>query len=237
MITWLKDLNETGTLPTKSDILTVMRMPELWDDRIKSRWYYLENYSFPLMTQEVAADMAKFFSGKTVLEVCAGSGYVAKCVKDVAGDDVTFICTDNLDWENNSQEDIYGAWRNHYIDIEALDALEAIDKYGDQADYVMVSWPEYQSPLAKQILEKCLEKKLPLVYIGEDWGGCTGDDSFFELVDEKCEMLKETITTNYLPFEGIHDRIWLIRPKQTGITTEQLHELYERRGMTGFRPV
>jgi len=183
------------------------------------RTNYVHQYSFPLITQEVANDMANFLLGKRVLEVCAGNGYIAKCITDINSDmksNVKFICTDNYSWEGNEADTdtSFGNWSNHFYPVEKLDSVEAINKYHNEIDFVMVSWPPYSEPVAYEILKKCIEYKLPLIYIGEDWGGCTGDDRFFELISDKCIMESSIITNNYIPFEGIHDRIYVIKIKE-----------------------
>lgn len=216
---WFTKLVKDGTIPTVDDVNTTVSSSAAWKNfdmdaclkRVKLRRLYIEHFGFPLMTKEVAEDMAKFIkSGSTVLEVCAGSGYISKCIHD-ANPDIKFICTDDLSWErNNENNHCYNElWKKHFMDIVEMDALKAIETYGDQADYVLLSWPEYESPLAAEVLGMCIDKGIPVIYIGEQDYGCTANEDFFSIIYHECEM--DTITTNYIPFDGIHDDIYVIR--------------------------
>lgn len=216
---WLIKLNEDGILPTKQTIIDTVSYAAAWENfnpeassrRFATRWDYNRKYCFPLMTQEVVADMAKYLHGHKILDVCCGSGYIGKCLVD-ADDTIQVISTDNLEWER--RED-FKNWREHFVEVEDLDAVEAIEKYADQVSFVLLSWPPYGEPIGAQILKKCIEKKLPMIYIGEQWGGCTADDEFFDLISDQCEM--ELITEEYIPYEGIHDDIYVIIPHSTKI--------------------
>lgn len=213
---WFTKLVEDGTLPTKDEVLATVSAAARWDmdsmlKRTKLRRLYIEKYSFPLMTQEVAKDLANFIKGgSTVLEVCCGSGYVSKCIHD-ADPSIKFICTDNLSWErNNDRNHCYNdLWKSHFMDIIEMDAKEAIEKYADQIDYVLLSWPEYDTPIGAEILGMCVDKDIPMIYIGEQQCGCTADDDFFEIIYHECDM--DTISEEYIPFDGLHDDIYVIR--------------------------
>lgn len=89
--------------------------------------------------------------------------------------------------------------------------MEAIEKYKEIVNCIILSWPEYESDLAARVLEKCLEYNISMIYIGEDYGGCTADDEFFDMMGEKCNRIG--IVGSYVPFSSIHDDIYLVTKK------------------------
>jgi len=217
---WLRELIEENQLPSKKDVIetvsyaaafrSVRNTPYDFDDglrRTKARMVYIHHCGFPLMNREVVNDIAAFFSGMTVLEVCAGKGFISKCLKDRG---IEIITTDNMSWVDSRND--YEDWRETFVPIEKIDAVEAVKKYADQIDYVLMSWPNYDEPIGADVLQACIDHCIPLVYIGEDMGGCTADDRFFDLITEHCDGGMERITDNYIPFEGIHDSVYLITP-------------------------
>lgn len=202
---WIFTLLREGTLPGRHQIFD------------KSGWMlesciirdiYNAAFGFPLITQEVIAELKIRFESRKILEVGAGTGYLAKLLQDLG---INIKPTDTNDWAKNGNS-YYRNWNQSFTEVEEIDALEAIDKYGDEYDTVLISWPPYLKPLAYDVLTKCLEKGLKLIYIGEDEGGCTADDAFFRLVEEKCDM--DVFADSYTPFWGIHDRIYEITAKE-----------------------
>jgi len=109
--------------------------------------------------------------------------------------DIEIKITDGYLDSNGYFNSINEAW------VEALDFREAIEKYKDWFDIVLLSWPPYNESMAREVWE-LLPKNKKLLYIGEDEWGCTADDSFFEAVEGK------EIATDYIDtFPGIYDRI------------------------------
>ena len=137
---------------------------------------------------------------------------------------VDIICTDNLSWEEDSMTE----WRDHFTEIENLDCVEAIEKYGKDVKYIIMSWAPYhekESVLAYRKMKE-VNPDAVMIYIGEDKGGCTACDEFFddtymrstinyfedgdEIPPELTEELRDMASKlNFLfpSFNGIHDRI------------------------------
>ena len=67
---------------------------------------------------------------------------------------------------------------------------------------LVVSWPPYES---NTIVEVCEEWGLerPIVYIGEDQGGCNAPDAFFDKFDKD----EEAPHMPLLAWPGIHDYV------------------------------
>ena len=116
--------------------------------------------------------LAKWIKGRYVLEVMAGAGWLAKALRQY-GIDIT--PTDNK-------------VRGHktIIPVLRMRALTAIKRF-EQAEVLILSWPDYVTSDAFEAI-RAWGPDRPIVYIGEGYGGCTGDDAFHEafipLVDQ-----------------------------------------------------
>lgn len=203
-VNWFKELVENQTLPTSKDLVKTIAGGVFSDTFILSnsiREEHIKRFTFPCFSKEVIKDLIIHINGRKCLEVCAGTGWLSKLLHN-AGVDI--IATDLGTWENGK----FDLWKNKYIEMDMIDALEAIDKYHD-AEIIIMSWPEYSSPLANQVLNKCLKASKELIYIGEDSGGCTADDDFFDTLYEN-DIDMKPISDYYVPFDGIHDNIYSI---------------------------
>lgn len=203
-VKWFKDLLENETLPSAKDLSRTIAGGICSDTFMIGsiiRREHIKRFTFPCFSKEVISDLANHINGRKCLEVCAGTGWLSKLLSDAG---VNIIATDNGAWENKK----FDTWKKKYIEMDMIDALEAIDKYSD-VEVVIMSWPEYESPLANQVLNKCLETGKGLIYIGEDSGGCTADYDFFDTIYEK-DLDMKIISDYYIPYDGIHDNIYSI---------------------------
>ena len=115
-------------------------------------------------TKHLADDEIK---GRKCLEVMAGNGYLSKALSEHG---VDIIATDDKSWDG----------MNHDVfDVEKLSGVESIEKYGDNCDILIVSWPPYEDPEINEICRKWGKDKR-IIFIGEGCGGCTADDTFFD---------------------------------------------------------
>ncbi|MCM1440205.1 MAG: hypothetical protein NC131_13530 [Roseburia sp.] len=210
---WMDRVLEDGSkIPTTKEVLEWLN--DHFFGLYEYRDQYVSKYCFPLITvealDELAMDICNVLSetGKSkVLEVCCGSGYLGSLLK-IKGIDI--VCTDNHNWRDDERRN-KKFFRTAYTDIEELDAVEAVEKYHDDIGCVILSWPEYESDLAEKVLRKCLEYGISMIYIGEDLGGCTADDGFFNLIEEECDEIM--IVHSYVQFDGMHDYVSLITKK------------------------
>ena len=85
------------------------------------------------------------------------------------------------------------------MNVEQLDSPSAVKKYNDRN--VFMAWPPYDTPMAHETAIS-MEVGKYLIYVGESWGGCTGNDDFFmELRDNFEEITDLMIPT----WSGIND--------------------------------
>lgn len=176
------------------------------------RSVYTRLYGFVALTDRFVEELAKFLEGKTVLSVMSGSCTLEKHLIDHG---VTVICSDTDEWAK--QDDPYYrkwcTWKRKCPNMLELDASEAIRQYGEKADYVLMSWPPYATPAAKETLEAMREVNpdLIMIYIGEDAGGNCANDEFFDIARNIEDKTFVPVQNAFRSFAGMHDSIWLVK--------------------------
>ena len=177
-------------------------------EAFKFRQRYTKKYGFAIIDKRwISTLINTVIKDGKVLEVMGGSGYLSWALNKMGVNNI--ICTDNYSWAN----DIRPKWINSIpFEVESLDAIDAIRKYGTDIDFLLMSWP-YMDSLAYEVLMTIREvnPKATLIYIGEDYGGCTADDDFFEAVEYVDTDLAAKVNDVFPSFDGIHDRVYLCK--------------------------
>lgn len=158
---------------------------------------------FCLVTKKLADVLASYLKEKSnkpnprVLELGCGLGSLAKALSD-RGIDIQGI-------DNFEREGTFHFKENSWIDdIIEMDMKEAVITYGKTADFILCSWPEMEGHIDQ--IPKLMYQVNPsckMVYLGEDIGGCTANDRFFNVVNEIDSM--QSVNDVYCRWEGIHD--------------------------------
>lgn len=158
---------------------------------------------FPILTQECVFTLAKFLEGKRVIDVGCGSGYLTYHLKN-CGVDIVGV-------DNYSSSYAHGTMgRAKYIHNINCDAKDIdYSKY----DVIILSWPDYNTTFAYEIISK-LEPGQIIIYQGESWGGCTGDDYFHDFLNStdrviELEDVSNSLFEGHVRFSGIHDN-WYV---------------------------
>lgn len=108
-----------------------------------------------------------------ILELFAGNGSLAKYLQKEGCD---IYPTDNFSWSRcegvtlkryteTQWLEMFGWWKN--AEVENLDALKAVDKYGSKYDALLMSWPP-NKPVALESLKAMSNIKVfQLIFLGE----------------------------------------------------------------------
>jgi len=168
------------------------------------REYIRSIMGFSLLANSWIKPLAKWIKKRKCLEIMAGTGALSKALSD---NDVSIIATDNLSW-HDTRFDKNNLW---YPVIE-MDAIRAIEIYGNYVDIVIVSWAFMDSVLYNCLLRmREINKKLIILYLGETIYGCCANYEFFneanQIVDKK--LLKAT--HQYQTWCTVNDTITLYR--------------------------
>lgn len=132
-------------------------------------------FSFWKQDDKFLAELASYLQGKSVLEIYAGNGLLASRLAELG---VNIRPTSLFRDYDRSAEKLYA-------DVEELSATDAIEKYGNQADVLLMSWPEVSNSAVISTIRffktnNGHEKKV--IFIGErtnlkeeEFGGCAND--------------------------------------------------------------
>lgn len=169
------------------------------------RHVLIQEQGFALLSKEWIEPFAKWIGNKRCLEIMAGCGAMSYALKEYG---VNVKATDDFSWNG------IGHWNDNdmWIDVENIDCVKAIEKYGKDIDIIIISWP-YINKTAYESLLKMREvnPNARMIYIGEGWGGCTANDDFFENIEEIEDELIDYINSKYQTWDGMHDYISLVK--------------------------
>lgn len=181
--------------PKTNEMKKLIRRP--YDGLLDFRTEYIDRFGFAIITKEFLDDCVSFLKGKKALEVMSGSGYLAHLLQK---NGIDIIPTDNKSCANSGS---YNYWQNEYTKIEEIDAVEAIEKYHNSIDIVLISWPPYENDISYKVARRCFKYSIPILYIGEPEYGCCAIDKFFDFLE--CADESPILRNNFIQFRGIYD--------------------------------
>lgn len=168
-------------------------------DSYQVRCRYTSRIGWFILTTEVREVLVNFLKGKRVLEVGSGTGYFAAHMKQGGVEDYNAVdIWDPQYWDERT---------TRYFGIDG-DSLDYID---NSYDVIVMNWPPYDEPFAHQVVKK-MAKGQVLIFEGEGYGGCTGDDDFFNYLDDHFTPIKELddeLNEHHIRFHGVNDHWWV----------------------------
>lgn len=142
------------------------------------RRQFRQDFGYVLASAEVMKVLADLLRkvGPT-LDAGCGSGYLSKELARLG------VLTFAVDCSDFSAAHLSG----HGYPIKKVYKVDAL---GNAASFVssgfgavLLTWPPYDRPFALRVVEAMMPGQL-LVYEGEDVGGCTANDAFFEFMSD-----------------------------------------------------
>lgn len=167
------------------------------------RYKYVQDYGFSLLSQGLINELAQQLKEQHVVEVGAGTGFLASCLQKKG---INII---PVDYKNISENEYN--FKTSFTDITVSDAKTYLQQHSQPLSNTIMSWPPYCDDFASQIL-KTMKSGQRLYYCGEGTGGCTGDDLFFELLEQRTllnEPLSLALQNQELQWHGLHDK-WYV---------------------------
>lgn len=166
-------------------------------DSYPRRVKYIDTRGWGVVTDEQAAVLSVFLRGKTVIEVCSGTGFLAAHLRNKGVKN--YLAFDNFSLCFPSSERVNYGSVNRNIHSVTIAKAEAI----------VMCWPNYDSNLAERVVKK-MRKGQYLIYQGEGHGGCTGNSKFFKQILNENKFQEMTYLTEKLnSFQarwcGLHD--------------------------------
>lgn len=179
-------------------------LPKL-DKALRSYRDYLANRygMWAYISAPFIKKLSEFIGNEKALEIMAGNGYISQGLRNL---DKTVYATDNLAWTKENQ-----TGKKPVTEVEALDALSAIEKYQDQVKYVIMSWSPDKDPIDQQVLAaiRNSDHNLKLIVIGEK-DGATNSKEFWQQANYIEPETTKKLNQHHQPFDLINDQLYLI---------------------------
>ncbi len=193
-------------------------------ENIRERKNFQMNFSWAVPTPEAVKSIVDFAGSDTIYEIGAGKGYWAYFINEMNG---KIKCFDNPDCVfHYFKSPVSNDFGQNIADISQFKTFYPVDFCATKdvvrgcknAKVLMFCWPEYDKSWAYEYLKTIKPDKL--IYIGEGYGGCCADDSFFKYI-ERC--YDEYGFTSIPQWDGLHDYVMFYTRK------EKKHEMPEVR--------
>lgn len=162
---------------------------------------FVERYSWSIPCKEAVDAIIRHSDGKIIYDPMAGTGYWARILQSRG---VKVIASDlHIAARHNS----YGHRKRHGK-LKRANAYQVAGRTMHRnPGHLLLAWPPYNSPLGYNIL-KLIPLETKVFYLGEGYGGCTGDDMMHLYLDESFL----TIEVVELPqFWGLSDNLYIYR--------------------------
>jgi hypothetical protein len=119
---------------------------------------------------------------------------------------VDIIAADDYSWSKARN------WAEPVTEVEELDAVEAVKKYGNNIDLLIISWP-YMDETAYNTIKELnnINSNVQIIYIGEEIDGCTANNDFHEHFQEIEDEEFQKAVSGFQQWWGLHDRVYLGR--------------------------
>ena len=196
-------------LPAASYCTDVLDEADEYDVSYHQRKRYNREFGFCLFTAECITSLAELCKSKKVLEAGSGSGWLAD---QLAQQGIEITATDWTDYRQPRDT-------KHGYPMRSVFRL---DHHGDAVtllpgsfDMVLLVWPNLNTPFGEQVAHAMRSGQV-MILEGEDKGGNTATDEFFDVLCTDFERLDaETLKLNehHRTFPGLHDRWQVLRKK------------------------
>ena len=167
--------------------------------RYDAREKFRTGVSWHVPTQSLI-DLLKIYS--PLVSVGSGFAYTESIAKEHG---VDIIPTDI----NPNKGNGWCRGGEYFCDVKELEAVSAVKKYRKRN--VFMAWPPYDTDMAYRVALNMFPGST-LIYVGEGWGGCNGDDQFFQYLND------QFVETDFLAIPrwfGLNDYCSVYRKKPT----------------------
>jgi hypothetical protein len=188
----------SGDLLEDSDELDVL---------YQQRKRYNREFGFCLFTAECVVTLAALCKGKKVLEAGSGSGWLAHHLAQRG------IAITAADWTDYRQP--RDTKRGYPMQtVFRLDHHgNAVELLPGNFEVVLLVWPNLGTPFGEQVA-RAMSSGQVMILEGEDKGGNTATDEFFDVLSADFERLDpDTLALNehHRTFPSLHDRWQILR--------------------------
>lgn len=153
-------------------------------------------YAWSIPTQEAIEEIVKY---SPIIECGAGTGYWASLISKMGGDVVAF------DLFPSSEGNNYYGHTNQFYPVKS-GSHEKIKDYPKHT--LMLCWCPYDNDMGFDHIHNYNGEHLILV--GEDKGGCCGNDKMFNLIEQNFNFIKHISLPRW---SGIYDELNIFKRK------------------------
>lgn len=182
-------------------------MPKLDKSLRNFRDYLEDTYGmWSYVNAPFAKALADYLNGAPVLEIMAGNGYISKGLRNNNANQRIYT-TDSQAWTRENE-----TGKHPVTTIEKLDAISAIKKYGDQVDYVIMSWAPDKEEVDWDVLQ-LLRHDYPdvkFLVIGEQ-DGATNSKKFWQEAQLSQDEGLQKVNQQLHSFDLIDEQIYLVK--------------------------
>jgi len=148
----------------------------------------VEEYAWAVPNEDAILYLSEF---DELVEIGAGSGYWANCINEAGGRVMPY------DIDPPDPPDMGGDAYTH------VDRANVFNMGDDAFTFpVLLVWPALNEGVATEVAERGAPH---ICYVGETRGGCTAEDDFFDLLDERYGLVAKIDIPSYT---GIHDDLF-----------------------------
>lgn len=170
-------------------------------EAFRLRKTFLKKGMFALVSWQWVKPFAEWIGNKKCLEVMAGRGWLSLALQSLG---VNIIATDDYSWIRERN------WDEPVTEVEELDTVEAVKKYGKDINLLIISWPYMNEDAYNTIKElNDINPNAQIIYIGEGMGGCTANDDFHEHFKEINDEDFQLSVSGFQQWWGLHDHVYL----------------------------
>lgn len=182
-------------------------LPEV-DRLLRNYREYLETTygMWAYISAPVISDLAHYINHAPVLEVMAGNGYISKGLRNLSQTQ-TIYTTDSQSWTAENE-----TGKHPVTTIEPLDALAALRKYGDQVQFVIMSWAPDKQTTDWELLQmiRADYPDITLITLGEQ-NGATNSHEFWENAQFIDPEATQRLNRNFAPFDLVNEHLFLVK--------------------------
>lgn len=154
------------------------------------------------ITEDFVEAIKNNFPNQTFLELMAGNGYLSKGLRDF---DIKTYCTDDLSWSKYNQ-----TGKIKITDVESLEAISALEKYGSQVDNVILAWSPDREDIDYRVLQKIRQLDVNFLVIGEKYGA-TNSREFWDSAKLQEDSRIQRINQSYSNYDLVKDQLYLVK--------------------------
>lgn len=185
------------------------------------RQAYVDMGMFCFVSWKWVNPLVEYLGKSRCLEVMAGRGWLSYALQQKG---IDIIATDNYSWHKMKE---FAKWNQTVMEVENVDAVEAVRKYGKDIDYVLIMWA-YMDNTAYQTIKELykVNPRAKVIVCGEGPGGCTADDEFFnhfeELEGPDGELFYKNVAKHYERWWGLRDQLTIGRYKPNDVSIKKI---------------